>query len=559
MKVKKDILKSRLQKFIIITLIATAAFTGGYIVSPGDDYFEIAKHIDIFTRIYKEISFNYVDEVDPAEFMKAGIGGMLKALDPYTIYVDEMRQQDIELITDGKYGGIGVTIGLREGKATILEIMGDYAAERQGLMIGDIILAVDNEEINRNNYDDMSLKVKGEPGTFVDLTILRNERDTLDFELMRMEVTIKNVSYYGFYPPGSGNAYIKLRGFARPSAGELKVALLELMEQDTIKSLILDLRGNPGGLLNAAVDIADKFIEKGELIVSTKGKTKENTVEYFASQEPLLGDVPMVVLVNGRSASASEIVAGAIQDHDRGIILGQKSFGKGLVQTIITLSYNTSLKLTTARYYTPSGRCIQKVDYSDNNKVIRASDSLDNALFYTDNNRSVYGAGGITPDTLVKETEYPEIIVDLYAKGLIFRFANRFYSENPDADPNLINTDSLYIRFIKFIGESEYEFIPEIVHTLKELKEAMISDKHYAGFVDELESIEDGINLNTADLLKNHRELIIQVIQTETATRYLAHDKSIEQRLASDPQFGTALSILKDSVLYQQLLNQEDF
>ncbi|MEJ2616104.1 MAG: S41 family peptidase, partial [Ignavibacteriaceae bacterium] len=400
----------------------------GFFTGKNDIYFEINKNMDLFSRVYKEITFNYVDNIDPAEFMKAGIQGMLGSLDPYTIYIGADKKDEIDLITNGKYGGVGVSIGVRGNKVTVVEVLDGYSAQKQGIRIGDHILEAGGVKITPENVEEISSLVKGEPGTTVDLKVTRNDdKDTINFNLVREEVIVKSLAFYGFYPQNSNNAYLKLSNFSRSSAEEVRNALKELKSQKEIKSIVLDLRGNPGGLLDEAVDICDKFLDKGKLIVLTKGRTQDSEKKYYSVQEPMVGKAKLIVLINGGSASASEIVAGAMQDHDRGVILGTKSFGKGLVQTITPLSYNTSLKITTAKYYTPSGRCIQKIDYSKENKVITDVDSLIATPFLTDNKRTVYSAGGITPDTMVKYNIQGDITKELLAKGLFFKFADHYY------------------------------------------------------------------------------------------------------------------------------------
>ncbi|MGQ9644078.1 MAG: S41 family peptidase, partial [Ignavibacterium sp.] len=420
-----------MKKSVLIFLIFSAFVLGFYVQRSGDIYYEISKNMEIFGKVYKEISFNYVDEINPEEFMREGIKGMLKSLDPYTVFIDESKQDEVDLMTNGKYGGIGVTIGVRNDRVTITEIIEGYAAQKQGLRIGDVVIEVDGEPITSADIDDLSAKVKGEPGTIVQLKVLRNnDKDTLQFNIIREEIVIKNLVYADFYPKNSNNVYLKLTNFSRSAAEEIKNALKKLKEQKPINSIVLDLRGNPGGLLDVAVDVCNKFLQKDLLIVSTKGREATSEKKYFAKEEPIVPNEMLVVLINENSASASEIVAGAIQDHDRGVILGTQSFGKGLVQTITPVTYNTSLKITTAKYYTPSGRCIQKIDYSKKNKVFSTPLIEEKSEFITDNQRKVYSAGGITPDTLVKQEIEGEITKELLAKGIIFDFADKYFYSN---------------------------------------------------------------------------------------------------------------------------------
>jgi len=350
------------KKIISFSLIAILLFSG-FITRDNDLYFEINKGIDLFGRIYKEVTLNYVDEINPREFVVAGIDGMLQSLDPYSNYIDANEQKDLDLITKGKYGGIGASVGLRNDEVTILDLLEGYPAKRQGMRIGDVIKKINDIEINKDNYEQLGNILKGDIGTSVKLNIKR-ENEELIFNLLREEIEVKNISFYGFVPENSNNAYIKLTGFSHSAGEELKKALLELKAKNEIKTLVIDLRGNPGGLLDAAIDVCEKFLKKGNLIVTVKGRDSLSVKKYFSKEEPILSNEKIIVLIDEHTASAAEIVAGALQDHDRAVVVGENSFGKGLVQTIISLPYGTSLKLTTAKYYTPSGRCIQKIDYS---------------------------------------------------------------------------------------------------------------------------------------------------------------------------------------------------
>ena len=334
----------------------------GFVRADRDIYLDIAKSIEVFGKVYREISLNYVDRVLPNKFMQSGIEGMLSILDPYSVFIDETMQKDFDIITNGRYGGIGASVGVRNGEVTILEIMDDYPAKRQGLKVGDIIKEVNQIPITKENFNELGNYLSGVPGKEITLFIRREGiEDSIKFNMVLEEITIKNIDYYGFYPTESNNIYIKLSNFSRGAGQEIKNAILELNKIRKINSAILDLRDNPGGLLDEAIDVAEKFLERDKLIVSVIGRDTTRIAKYFAKEEPILRDAKLFVLVNNNTASASEIVAGAIQDHDRGLIIGENTFGKGLVQTIIPISAKSSLKLTTARYFTPSGRCIQKI------------------------------------------------------------------------------------------------------------------------------------------------------------------------------------------------------
>jgi len=543
------------KKFMWIPgLVLIAMIIAGFYPGRGDIYFEIAKNLDLLGRVYKEISFNYVDEVDPEKFLRAGIQGMLSSLDPYTIFIDEKKIEDIDLITNGKYGGVGISIGLRGDEVTVVEVMDGYAAQRQGIQIGDVIIGAGGSAISVDNIDDVSSLVKGEPGTTVELKVVRNELgDTLSFNLIREEVIIKNVTYSGFFPENSGNVYIKLSNFSRSASDEIKKTIKELKEQKQVQSIVFDLRGNPGGLLDIAIDVCDKFLERDQLVVSTRGRDASTEKKYFSVEEPIIGnEVGIVVLINGGSASASEIVAGALQDHDRAVILGTKSFGKGLVQTITPLSYNTSLKITTAKYYTPSGRCIQKIDYSEGSDIIKVLKSEEEQEFFTDNKREVYAKGGITPDTTVEFNINGELTKELLAKGLFFKFANNYYYNNPNTKYSDINDEKLFSEFGEYLSEEDFEYVSqteiEIDNLIKgaadkeEIKDELIKIKGELGGLFEKE-------------MQIYKDEILREIRSELAARYLGLEGRIEEQLTSDLQIQTALEILSNKNTYNKLLN----
>lgn len=542
-------MKFRLFRHVLIAVAVILVFAGF-----SDIYFEINKNIELFSKVYKEISFNYVDEIDPEQFMRAGIEGMLSSLDPYTIFVDEKKKEDIDLLTIGKYGGIGISIGVRGDKITVVEVLDGYSAQKQGIIVGDVIIEVAGTKISPDNVDDISALVKGEPGTTVHLRIIRNsEEDVLDFHIVREEVIIKNLTYAGFYPENTNNVYLKLNNFSRSASDEIKRAIKELKSEKEIKSVVLDLRGNPGGLLDIAVDISDKFLDKELLIVSTKGKSPASLKEYFSTQEPMIGDSKLVVLINGGSASASEIVAGAIQDNDRGVIIGSRSFGKGLVQTISPLSYNTSLKITTAKYYTPSGRSIQKIDYSDNSDVIAGSDSIVSSEFFTGNKRVVYSKGGILPDSTVDYYIEGKITRELLAHGIIFKFATNFFYHNQEVDFHKIDDKKLFEEFKKYAQNQEFEYKSDAEAHLSLFIEDI--EENYVSFSEELMELKTRVSELKKKDFELFKEEILNEIKEELAVRYYGMEGRIKEHLKNDIQFQAALDVLNNSKLYKNLLN----
>lgn len=548
-----------MKKSVLFLLIFSAFVLGFYIQRSGDIYYEISKNMEIFGKVYKEISFNYVDEINPEEFMREGIKGMLKSLDPYTVFIDESKQDDIDLMTNGKYGGIGVTIGVRNDRVTITEIIEGYAAQKQGLRIGDVVIEVDGEPITSADIDDLSAKVKGEPGTIVQLKVLRNnDKDTLQFNIIREEIVIKNLVYADFYPKNSNNVYLKLTNFSRSAAEEIKNALKKLKEEKPIHSIVLDLRGNPGGLLDVAVEVCNKFLQKDLLIVSTRGREATSEKKYFAKEEPIVPNEKLVVLINENSASASEIVAGAIQDHDRGVILGTQSFGKGLVQTITPVTYNTSLKITTAKYYTPSGRCIQKIDYSQKNKVFSTSLIEEKSEFSTDNQRKVYSAGGITPDTLVKQEIEGGITKELLAKGIIFDFADKYFYSNQTTKFENLNDNKIFSDFITYIKSKEFNYTPEVEKKLNSLIDDLEKNKINGKIMNAASKLKDELKNYFEKELDKYKSEIMNYIKVELATRYYNQQKGFEESLKYDKQFNTALSLFNNEMIYNKLLNKKN-
>ncbi len=545
--------KQRIVLLASLSLIVLLTF--GFVISKSDIYFEISKNLELFGKVYKEISFNYVDEVDPKEFMRAGIKGMLNKLDPYTVFIDEKNQGDIDVLTNGKYGGVGISIGVLNDKVTVLEVLDGYSAQKQGVRVGDVIVKINETNVNPNIIDDISFLVKGEPGTDVKLRVLRtSEQDTLTFNLVREEVIVKTLLFADFYPENSGNVYLKLSNFSRSASDEIRNALRKLRNKKEIKSIVLDLRGNPGGLLDVAVDVCDKFLKKDLLIVSTRGRSYENEKKYFAREEPLAGNEKLVVLINGGSASASEIVAGAIQDHDRGIVLGTQSFGKGLVQTITPLGFNTSLKITTARYYTPSGRCIQKVDYSKDNNVISYPDSFKSASFATDNKRIVYSAGGITPDSTVQDEVESELLKDILAKGLVFNFADKFYYENQNTSLKKINDDKLFLEFKKFLLSSNYRYQSLAEKKLDEISKLLDKKENSDNIDATIKKLKEQIS-STLDLdLDANKQDLIGELRVELAHRFSGIEAGIREQLKFDKQFTTAINLLSNNKVYSNLL-----
>lgn len=546
--------KSLLIKFlpvILLIFVFTGAKPGG-----GDDdiYTEINKNMDVFGRVYKEISLNYVDEIDPEKFMKAGIDGMLNTLDPYTNFLDQSRADEFDLITTGKYGGIGITIGLRDSVIVVTDVLEGYSAEKEGIRIGDKIMEVDGISLKGKSSGDIRGLVKGAPGTKVDMKIDRNGQ-TIEFSLTREEINLKNVTYKGMLDNGIG--YIKLERFNRYAVSEVTDALTEIKSRGDIKGIILDLRGNPGGLLEAAVGILDKFVEKGNLLLITKGRKSGSEKKYFAGESPMIDkDIPLVVLVNGSTASASEIVSGAIQDLDRGLILGTKTFGKGLVQVFSPLSYGNQLKITTQKYFTPSGRWIQAKNYFKENKygVFKQNPEYNQIVFKTLDGRTVYAEGGITPDTTVKVTEDNELLTGLLNQDMYFKFAEKYANEHPDGT-GFVMTDGIINEFYSFLNQEQFSYSSKAENEISKLKE-ILADKNYSDisikYADDLELELKSERLKDFD---KSRPVIESELTKEIMRRYNKPDSEVTQAgLYNDIQLQAALSIIKDPELYNRFL-----
>jgi carboxyl-terminal processing protease len=548
------------KKVLSVTLVLVGVAIGGIVVgfklADTDYFFKINKSIDIFGRVYKEVTMNYVDEVDPEKFMEAGIDGMLGTLDPYTNYINEKEGDEVELITSGKYGGIGVTIGLRDNYITILSLMEGYSAQRQGLQPGDHILEIDGRSIVGTKPDAVRSMTRGEPGTEVHLKVEREgEGKPLEFVLVREEIQLKNISYADFI--GDGVAYIRLERFSRGAGDELRLAIKNLRLRDSIKSVILDLRDNPGGLLDVAVDVVEKFVPKGSLIVSTRGRKPDSEKKYYATEEPMLSNTPLAILVNRNSASASEIVAGAIQDLDRGIILGTRTFGKGLVQTISPLLYSTQLKMTTAKYYTPSGRCIQEIDYLHKNKdgvFAITPDSL-RKEYKTMRGRPVFELGGIHPDSAIDEADPSTLQKELSRKSMYFKFATRYASIHKELPSTFATDDTLLKEFRQFLDDQKFTYEDEGEAKIKELTEIVNKKKYSATVHDEIERLKNEMSKDKTNAVEWNKKEILRALKTEIMSRYKGEVGRIEASLIGDVQVETAKSLVASGKEYSRRLS----
>jgi len=536
--------------FIALMLISGTASSGG----DDDIYTEINRNMDVFGKLYKEIMLDYVDEIDGDKFMKSGIEGMLGTLDPYTNFLDESRKDEVDLITTGKYGGIGITVGMKDSAITVTDILEGYSAQKEGLRKGDKILELDGTSMVGKMLGDVRAFTRGEPGTQLKMKVMRGDKE-IDFTLTRQEIQLKNVSYKGVLENGIG--YIKLDRFNKYAENEIIEAINDINSKGAPNGIILDLRDNPGGLLDAALGILNKFIDKGNLLLTTKGRLLDSERKYFANENPMIGnDIPLVILINENSASASEIVAGAIQDLDRGVIVGTKSFGKGLVQVYTPLSYGNQLKITNQKYFTPSGRWIQSKNYFKDNKsgVFKPNPYFNQTEFKTLNGRIVYPEGGITPDSLVDIIKNNELLEALYSNDMYYKFASDYVITNTDGNSFVMNED-IVSQFYSFLATTNFEFKTKAELELGHLKKE-ISDKQYSDKVkSNIEALETELQTERLKDFDKSRKVIKRQLEVEILKRYNKPEKIItESGINDDEQLQAALSILRDRQLYNAFL-----
>ncbi|MCK5337333.1 MAG: S41 family peptidase [Bacteroidales bacterium] len=543
-------------RYLFLLIFVFSAFT---ISSRGqnENNFEISKNLEIFISLYNELNKNYVDEINPGELMVTGIESMLNTLDPYTVYIPESEIEDYRMITTGQYGGIGSLIHKNGSYVVISEPYEGYPAHKTGLLAGDRVLYINGEDMLDKPSDEVSKFLKGQPGTSVNIIVERDgEAEPLIFEVKRENITIKDIPYYGMLNEDIG--YIKLTGFTQQAGNAVKEALVDLKNEYEPKGIILDLRNNGGGLLAEAVNVTNIFVEKGRLVVSTKGKVKSRNQDHHTRFNSIDTKIPLVVLVNAHSASASEIVAGAIQDMDRGVVLGQRSFGKGLVQNVIPLSYNSQVKVTVAKYYIPSGRCIQAIDYSmkdDDGHFTKIPDSLVNE-FSTQNGRPVFDGGGIEPDICMQPRKYSQILSSLFTKFLIFDYATKYVMAHPEIDsPEEFQVDDdMYNDFITFLSDKDYDYTTAAERSLKALKESAVDEGYYDAVKEQYQALKVAIMHSKEEDLLTYRNEISEILKMEIVTRYYYQEGKIRASLSSDPDINRAIRILEEPATYQSIL-----
>ena len=520
--------------------------------------FKLVKNLEVFSNLFRELNYYYVDNPDPEKLILTGINAMLKTLDPYTVYISEENLDNFKFTTTGHYGGVGSLIRKKGDYILITDVYKGFPADKSGLKTGDLIISVDGISIKGMSSSEVSELLKGLPGSIVEIGVNRyGSEDSVLFKLERKEINIPNVPYYGLVSEGIG--YIRLSNFRTGSSKEVRQALSDLKNNYGAKALIIDLRGNPGGLLIEAVEVSNLFVARGEEIVSTKGKNEEYDHVYQAPNQPVAEKTPLAILVNRGSASAAEIVAGSLQDLDRGIILGERTYGKGLVQTTRPLGYNNQLKVTTAKYYIPSGRCIQAVDYSHRNEdgsVGHIPDSLI-SMFKTRNGRIVYDGGGILPDIEVVPKNAGLITINLYSQDVFFDFSTKFASENPEILPvsDFQFSEKDFLAFCDFVVGKDFHYEIQTNAAYESLIKAAKKDNLYENNQEAFLHLKTLLKHDLNACLQGHKEEIVQFLTSEITGRYYYQAGSIESSLKWDKDIEAAIEVLSNTNEYLSILN----
>ncbi len=543
-----------------LQLLLMAMVIGGYAFlsySFTDNYFEISKNLDIMTTMLRELDLHYVDTIKPGELMKVGIDAMLESLDPYTDYIPESEIEDFRFMTTGEYGGIGALVQKDSNSIEIAEPYENSPAAKAGIKAGDKILSVDGIALTGKNTDDVGKLLKGQPGTTVKLSILSpGATSPVEKTLIREAITVSNVPYSGMISDDIG--YIRLTEFTQEAGKNVRHALMDLEKNPKLKGVVLDLRNNPGGLLNEAIDVVNVFEPKNQLVVNTRGRMKEWNHIDLTTNDPVDTNIHVAVLVNSGSASASEIVTGTIQDLDRGIVIGTRSYGKGLVQQTRPLSYDAQIKFTIAKYYIPSGRCIQVLDYTHRNadgSVSKVPDSLKSA-FRTKHGRVVYDGGGIDPDIKMDPHKYTSVAINLQTKYLIFNYATQYALKHPTIAPadKFSLTDDEYMDFVNYVKSRDFKYTTKTDQLLKQLKESTQTENYYDDLKDAYAKITGDIDeAKKNDLIKNKDE-IKELLEEEIASRYYYDKGRIEVGLKNDKEAAKGIALLNNETRYDSII-----
>ena len=556
MKISKISKKS---KFTLV-VAGIAIFLSVSFASLSDRDFEIVRNMDIFFSLFRELTLFYVDETNPEKLISSGIAGMLETLDPYTVFIPESEMEDYKTATTGQYGGVGMLVRDIDDLPTIAEISRNNSADKAGLRVGDVLTKINGKTLVGKNEYEINEMLDGVPNSKLSITCLqaRSKRE-ITRELTREIINIPNVPYYGTLDEENKTGYIRLSNFSQGAGKEVKNALLELKQKYNVESITLDLRNNPGGLLVEAVEVINLFVKRGQEVVSTRGRIKQWDNIYITRHEPVDTVIPLAVVVNRMSASAAEIIAGAIQDLDRGIVVGQRTFGKGLVQSTRPLSYNTQLKVTTAKYYIPSGRCIQALDYTHreaDGSVGYIPDSLIREFKTLKTKRSVYDGGGISPDVEALPEPVSRIAFVLYARNLIFNYATEYAHKHDSIAPakKFRLTDKEYDDYLVYLQDKYFDYQTETEQTFQRLKEAAVREKYLENATAEFEALQAKLSLDRFKDLQLFKDEIKDLLEEEISSRYYYLAGRISNSLRNDEQLSTAVAMLRDLDQYEAIL-----
>ncbi len=522
-----------------------------------DRNFEISKQLNIYATLFREINMFYVDETDPSKLVTESINAMLKTLDPYTVYYPESEMEDIKLMTTGEYAGIGSVISKKGDEVIIREPYKNFPADKAGLLPGDVLLSIDGTSVKGKSTEEVSEILKGQPGKEITIKVRREgHKKPIEAKAIREKIQLPSVPYYGMLENHTG--YIYLNSFTDKAAADVRKAIIELKNQGA-QSLILDLRANSGGLLDQAVEICNFFLPKDSKIVSTKGKVKQWDKEYVTLRNPIAPDLPLAVLIDRGTASAAEIVSGALQDYDRAVLIGERSFGKGLVQTVRDLAYNTKVKVTTAKYYIPSGRCIQALDYSHRNpdgSVGKVPDSLITE-YSTRAGRKVYDGGGITPDIKIDAPNFARITQELVLQDLCFDFVNSYALQHPEIGTikDFVITEEIYNAFKNYLKEKKFSYETDSQLILEKLIKAAKSEKYYETVQPQIEQLQKELTHSLNRDMEVYKDEITNFLAEQFMQRYYYLEGAIEYKVNHDEEVRKALDILTNKEEYQKLLN----
>ncbi len=545
------------KKIIIVSLtIITAALTYGFFAGTQESKdFKLTKNLDIYISLFRELNAFYVDEIDPEKLVNKSITSMLATLDPYTVYYPEEETGDLDFMTTGKYGGFGSLIRKSGDYVLVTNVYKGFPADLNGIKPGDLMLSIDGISLKDKSSEQASAMLKGEPGTESEIVFRRNGEEFTK-KLKRERISISAVPYYGMINDNTG--YIRFTNFTQNCISEVKDAVVDLKEKQGAEDLILDLRNNPGGLVNEAVEIVNLFVKPGQEVVSTRGRAKQYDAVFRTNRNPVAPDMPIVVLINRASASASEIVAGALQDLDRGIIIGERSYGKGLVQVARPLSYKAQVKITTAKYYIPSGRCIQAVDFSHPNEdgsVGYIPDSLIKT-FKTKNGRPVKDGGGIIPDIMVPSEMLTRFTSVLFVQNMVFDYATKYFWSHPEPSSldSLRITESDLAGFADFLKERNFSYQTGSEALLEELVSIAKEEQLYDGNSSTIDTLKAGLSHSLEKDLTSQKNEVTELIESELAGRYFYDAGQIRYSLPRDTQVKEAVKIAEDRAHYKALL-----